>query len=79
MLTNFPSNLQLITGEFDFVNCNGNCTDTYTVESIKDSLFPGASNVTIYLQPNTGHALAVATNATAVFDLMLSYLEGQGF
>ncbi|KAI1761297.1 hypothetical protein GGR53DRAFT_469445 [Hypoxylon sp. FL1150] len=75
----FAGPVQLIAGEFDFVNCNGDCKGTYTVEGIKNSTFPGSSNVTVHLQPNTGHALTVAKNASAGFEVMFSYLEAQGF
>ncbi|KAI0379244.1 hypothetical protein F5Y04DRAFT_283028 [Hypomontagnella monticulosa] len=71
--------VQLIAGEFDYVNCAGDCKGTYTVDGIKASTFPAASNVTVYLQPNTGHALNVATGATTVFNMMFSYLEAHGF
>ncbi|KAI1077226.1 hypothetical protein F5B20DRAFT_552789 [Whalleya microplaca] len=71
--------VQLIVGEFDYVNCNGDCRGTYSEENITISTFPGASNVTVYLQPNTGHALNVAKNASAVFQLMFSYLNDHGF
>ncbi|RYP12483.1 hypothetical protein DL765_007282 [Monosporascus sp. GIB2] len=70
--------VQLIAGEFDYVNCNGDCKGTYTEESIKRSTFPKASNLTVYLQPNTAHALTVAKNASAVFEIMFDFLEAHG-
>ncbi|KAI0831037.1 hypothetical protein F5Y06DRAFT_290593 [Hypoxylon sp. FL0890] len=75
----FKGPVQLIAGEFDYVNCNGDCKGTYTEESIKNSTFPEASNVTVYLQPNTAHALTVAKNSSAGFEIMFSYLDTHGF
>ncbi|KAK9769341.1 putative AB hydrolase-1 domain-containing protein [Seiridium cardinale] len=75
----FKGPIQLLVGEFDYVSCNGDCKGTYTEEGIMNSTFPEASNVTVYLQPNTGHALTVAKNASAGFDVMFSYLEAHGF
>ncbi|KAI0120851.1 hypothetical protein F4776DRAFT_665477 [Hypoxylon sp. NC0597] len=75
----FKGPVQLIAGEFDYVNCNGDCRGTYSVEGIKNSTFPAASNVTVYLQPNTGHALTVAKNSSAGFEVMFSYLDAHGF
>ncbi|SPQ25745.1 5462d2cc-03d4-4597-83d1-91a8153b4de2 [Thermothielavioides terrestris] len=37
-----------------------------------------AVNVTSYLQPNTGHALTVATNASAGYEVILQYLDSHG-
>ncbi|XXH05293.1 hypothetical protein Hte_011718 [Hypoxylon texense] len=71
----FGGPIQIIAGEFDYVNCNGDCKGTYTEEDIKKNVFPGASEVKVYLQPNTGHALTVAKNASAGFEVMFSYLE----
>ncbi|KAI1140524.1 hypothetical protein F5Y05DRAFT_424381 [Hypoxylon sp. FL0543] len=71
--------VQLIAGEFDYVNCKGDCKGTYTEESIKNSTYPTASDVTVYLQPDTAHALTVAKNASALFEVMFSYLDKHGF
>ncbi|OTA62228.1 hypothetical protein K449DRAFT_369724 [Hypoxylon sp. EC38] len=65
----FTGPVQLIAGEFDY----------YSVADIKNSTFSQASNVTVYLQPNTGHALTVAKNSSAVFEIMFSYLDAFGF
>lgn len=36
--------------------------DTYDVASITQ-VYPGAKNISVYLQPGTGHGLALSTNA----------------
>jgi hypothetical protein len=41
-------------------------------------MYPGATDIFPYLQPNTGHALTLATNASAGFEVMLQYLDSQG-
>ncbi|KAI2618359.1 hypothetical protein GGR54DRAFT_605157 [Hypoxylon sp. NC1633] len=75
----FRGPVQFLVGEFDFVNCNGDCRGTYSVEDIKNSTFPEASDVTVYLQPDTAHALTVAKNSSAAFGVMFSYLDTHGF
>ncbi|KAI1379760.1 Alpha/beta hydrolase family-domain-containing protein [Hypoxylon crocopeplum] len=75
----FGGPVQLIAGEFDYVNCNGDCRGTYSEKDIMKYVFQGASNVTVYLQPDTGHALTVARNSSAGFEVMFSYLEEHGF
>ncbi|KAI1775108.1 hypothetical protein F4818DRAFT_417862 [Hypoxylon cercidicola] len=71
----FGGPVQLFVGDSDFVNCNGHCEGTYSLEDIKNQMFPGAINVTVVLQPNTGHALTISKNATAGFEVMFSFLE----
>jgi hypothetical protein len=43
-------------------------------------VFPAvpASDISSYLQPNTGHALTVATNSSAGYQVMLQYLDSHG-
>ena len=68
---------QFFNGEFDNFICIGDCREIYDGEATK-GLFPAASNITPYLQPNTGHALALASNASAGYEVMLQYLASQG-
>jgi hypothetical protein len=69
--------IQFFNGEFDNFICIGDCRDIYNEEATK-GLFPAASNITAYLQPNTGHALTLALNASAGYEVMLQYLASQG-
>ncbi len=69
--------VQLFNGEFDNYICVGDCRGVYDKDAV-EGLFPAASNITTYLQPNTGHALTVATNASAGYEVILQYLDSQG-
>lgn len=40
-------------------------------------MYPKASHIESYLQPNTGHVLTLATNASAGYEVMLQYLDSQ--
>ncbi|KAH8892783.1 hypothetical protein GQ53DRAFT_718383 [Thozetella sp. PMI_491] len=73
----FKGPVQLLVGEFDYLLCDGDCRGTY-LEDYAHSLFPVAANVSAYMQPNTGHALALATNAPAGFEAILQYLDSNG-
>lgn len=68
----------MLVGKFDLINCDGNCTGMYSEESSRSRTLPGASNLTVHLQPNTGHALTVAKNATGTFEVMFEYLHSFG-
>jgi hypothetical protein len=68
---------QFFNGEFDNFVCVGDCRKTYLEEETK-KMYPGATDIFPYLQPNTGHALTLATNASAGFEVMLQYLDSQG-
>jgi hypothetical protein len=69
--------MQFFNGEFDNFICVGDCRNVYNGEAT-EGLFPAASNITTYLQPNTGHALTLASNASAGYEIMLQYLDSQG-
>ncbi|KXX73987.1 hypothetical protein MMYC01_209023 [Madurella mycetomatis] len=73
----FRGPIQFFVGEFDYPGCGGNCTNTYE-EELTQRLYPAASDISVYLQPNTGHALTLATNASAGYEVMFQYLDSQG-
>lgn len=64
-------------GEDDFPVCDGDCNNVYDVEDIS-RLYPAAKDVSVYLQPGTGHGLTLSTNATAGYEVMFSYLDSYG-
>ena len=68
----------MIAGEADFVICNGYCPGTYDQEQIKKQWFPNASNMTVYIAPDTAHVINVATSASATYKKMFAYLDEHG-
>ena len=67
-----------MAGEFDYVTCAGNCTGTYNETNMKITEFPGVTDLEVHLQPNTGHALTVAKNATGGYEAMFAFLAKRG-
>ncbi|KAK4222666.1 hypothetical protein QBC38DRAFT_518708 [Podospora fimiseda] len=74
----FKGPVQFMVGEFDFVNCMGDCKGGVYDEGLTMRSFPVAKNVTHYLQPGTGHALSLARNATGGYEVMLGFLGDNG-
>ncbi|KAM0486963.1 hypothetical protein ACHAPX_000230 [Trichoderma viride] len=71
--------LMFFIGEFDNYVCNGDCNGIYSADFARQ-LYPGvaAKDLTYYLQPNTGHASALSTNASAGYEVMLGFLDARG-
>lgn len=67
----------MFVGEFDFAFCGGDCKGVYDVDFLK-SLYPSAADVSVYLQPDTGHVTTMSLNATAGYQVMVDYLAGFG-
>jgi hypothetical protein len=57
--------------------CDGDCNNVYDLRDIS-ALYPIASDVSVYLQPGTGHGLTLSTNATAGYEFMFSCLQFHG-
>ncbi|KAF3767924.1 hypothetical protein M406DRAFT_40675 [Cryphonectria parasitica EP155] len=74
---NFSGPLQIFVGEFDYPNCDGDCNGVWSIQNIS-AVYPAASNISVYLQPGTGHGLTMSTNATAGYEVMFSYLDSHG-
>lgn len=68
---------QFFTGDLDNYICNGDCRGIFSKE-IADAMYPNATDITPYLQPNTGHASGLSKNASAGYEVMLEYLDYQG-
>jgi hypothetical protein len=64
-------------GEKDYGFCRGDCKNTYNVTEIK-ALYPGASALSVHLQPGTGHGLTLSTNATASYKVSFDFLHASG-
>lgn len=75
--SSFKGPVQIVIGELDFVNCNGDCRGTYTLEDHKNNLFPMA-NLSIHALPNTAHALNMATSAREGYEAMFANLKAFG-
>ncbi|KAM0355080.1 hypothetical protein ACHAPU_000937 [Fusarium lateritium] len=75
--TDFKGPLQYFIGENDYAFCLGDCKNTYDVEVLKN-INPTASDISVYLQPGTGHGLTLHNNATAGYEVMFSYLASHG-
>jgi pimeloyl-ACP methyl ester carboxylesterase len=73
----FASPLQLVIGEFDFIVCRGDCRHTYNLTMLKE-MFPRTSDLDVYLQPGTGHALPFHNNATLGFQASFDWLSKNG-
>ncbi|SCN92210.1 unnamed protein product [Fusarium fujikuroi] len=75
--TEFKGPLQYFIGENDYPFCDGDCNNTYDMETLK-GLNPAATHISVHLQPGTGHGLTLSTNATAGYEVMLAYLGSRG-
>ncbi|KAF4989029.1 hypothetical protein FGRMN_9401 [Fusarium graminum] len=75
--TDFKGPLQYFIGKNDYAFCLGDCKGTYDVEVLK-GINPTAFDVSVYLQPGTGHGITLHRNATAGYEVMFSYLASHG-
>ena len=73
----FKGPIQFMMPEFDFFICGGDCKNTYSLDQLHD-LYPKASGIEVYIQPNTGHALPLHNNATAGFQASFDFLARHG-
>ncbi|KAL4908487.1 hypothetical protein BDW74DRAFT_175171 [Aspergillus multicolor] len=64
--------------EYDFGTCLGDCKGTYNVTAIREGLFPAAVDVSVQVQPGSGHALTLHTNATGHYEAVFEYLSEWG-
>lgn len=64
-------------GEFDYPLCKGDCKNTWN-QTMLNSLYPASAEISVYIQPSTGHGLTLSTNATAGYQAMFSYLASHG-
>lgn len=69
---------QFVIGEHDYGFCRGDCKGTYDAMQIMKDLYPAAKDVSVHLQPGTGHGLTLATNATAGYKVTFDYLHSFG-
>lgn len=65
-------------GGRDLPICDGDCYGTYDLDYVKNSTFPKASALEVYIQPGTGHGLTLHQNATAGYQVMFDFLDKNG-
>ncbi|KAL4926771.1 uncharacterized protein BDV17DRAFT_293122 [Aspergillus undulatus] len=61
--------------ELDFAVCLGNCTDAYDLEALRKDGYPAAAGLRAHVQPESGHAMTMHTNATGHFQAIFDYLD----
>ncbi|KAF2835443.1 alpha/beta-hydrolase [Patellaria atrata CBS 101060] len=72
------TSLLVTTGEFDLIVCGGECNSVFA-RDIARSVFPRASVVEPYVHPGVGHGVNFGKNATGLYDVIIDFLENQGF
>jgi pimeloyl-ACP methyl ester carboxylesterase len=79
--TSFTGPVLVYAPENDQPFCGGNCLASETKESIPaeaEELFPDAEPFEAYIQPNTGHGMAMHYNATAGYEFVQGWLVAHG-
>lgn len=67
----------MYVGENDFAFCAGNCNGIFDMNQLK-TLYPNAKDLSVYLQPNTGHVVELSLNATAGYQEIFGFLGKNG-
>ena len=70
----FRGPVQFVVGEFDFLDCGGDCKGTFDPAMI-ESLYPKATDVDIYIQEGTGHGLTMHRKADLGYKATLDWLD----
>ncbi|KAL4799712.1 Alpha/Beta hydrolase protein [Aspergillus venezuelensis] len=73
--TEYKGPLLFALGEYDFGVCQGNCTGAYDLDALRNETFPAARDVDVHIQPGSGHALTMHSNATGHYRAIFEYLE----
>ena len=74
----FQGPLQFMLAEFDFGVCRGDCRLAFDLASLQGS-FPNATDIDIYTQPGSGHALTMHRKANLGYEATLDWLDRNGF
>ena len=69
--------LQVISGEFDFFACAGDCPAN--LEAGITPLFTGAKSLEIAIHPDSGHSINYNKNATGAFGVITNFLKNNDF
>ena len=68
----------VISGEFDFPTCAGYCPGALNIKGFR-KFFPKVKALETYVQPNSGHVLNFAKNATGFYEAIFAFLDRHGF
>ncbi|KAL4998452.1 Alpha/beta hydrolase family-domain-containing protein [Aspergillus recurvatus] len=74
----FKGPILFALAEYDMGTCLGDCKGTYNLTALKDEMFQGAEDVSVHLQPGSGHALTMHVNATGHYGAIFAYLGEHG-
>ncbi|KAL5041832.1 hypothetical protein BDW71DRAFT_217378 [Aspergillus fruticulosus] len=74
----FKGPILFALAEYDMATCLGDCKGTYNLTALKDEMFPSAGDVSVHLQPGSGHALTLHMNATGHYEAIFAYLGEHG-
>ena len=73
----FRGPLQFVAGDVEYQLCEGDCKGLYDLDMLK-AQYAQAKGVEVHLQPKTGHGLTLHENATAGYQVSLSFLARFG-
>ncbi|KAE9382120.1 catalytic protein [Stipitochalara longipes BDJ] len=78
---NFTGPIDVVTGENDLLNCDGNCYLPYNVvAAVKEAYYPAASNGSSwYIAPDSGHFLNYHYSATGAYEHIHNFIKKNGF
>jgi pimeloyl-ACP methyl ester carboxylesterase len=69
--------IQYFLAENDFFVCGGDCKGLANMTVLRET-YPKASDIEVYIQPNTGHAFPLHNKASAGFQVSLDFLSSHG-
>ncbi|MCJ1331865.1 hypothetical protein MMC10_008557 [Thelotrema lepadinum] len=72
----FTGPVLLITGEYDFLFCDGYCVDV--LQEPAAQVFGASRAFKAYIQPGTGHVMNFHHNATGYYQVVTNFLEVNG-
>jgi pimeloyl-ACP methyl ester carboxylesterase len=70
--------IQIVTAEYDFFVCRGDCDGLVILPFLGPTFYPKASNVSAYQQERSGHGMTYHRNAQDTSNAISSFLGGHG-
>lgn len=74
----FAGPVQFVLAEWDFGTCRGDCRLGIDPATVKETLYPKATDIDISLQEGFGHALTMHRGADLGYKATLEWLKGNG-